>query len=141
MKRTLGLSLVLLSLAALALPAYAGAGVALPEKSVEALLFLRHPRGLNRFVRAVSDPTSPRYRQYSNVAALVKRFGATQADQEQTLAWLARQGLHGTVGPTGTYVTAPIAPRRADRLLPRPAGAAASTQGSAARFRRRCAGR
>jgi subtilase family serine protease len=133
MKRIFALPIVLLALAALALPADAAAAVALPEKSVEALLFLRHPRGLNRFVRTVSDPTSPRYRQYSNVATLVSRFGASEADQEQTLAWLARQGLHGTVGPTGTYVTAPIAPRRADRLLPRPATSSSSAQGALGR--------
>jgi subtilase family serine protease len=133
MKRSLGLSLALLSLAALALPATVPAAIGLPEKSVEALLFLRHPRGLNRFVRAVSDPASPRYRQYANVATLVKRFGASRADQRQTLAWLQRRGLHGTVGPTGAYVTVPITPGRADRLLPRPAGAGALTGGTLGR--------
>jgi hypothetical protein len=60
MKRPLGALLALLALAGLALPGAAGAGTAAPEKSLEALLMLRHPCGLNRFVRAVSDPGSPR---------------------------------------------------------------------------------
>lgn len=117
---------VLLVLLALALPGMASAAVGAPEKSVEALLELRHPGGLNRFVRAVSDPSSPRYRHYASVEKLVARYGASKADRNATLAWLAARGLHGTVGPTGTYVTVPIAPRRAERLLPRPNGAGAS---------------
>jgi len=123
MKRSLCVATCLLALAVLALPGAADAGTAAPEKSLEALLLLRHPGGLNRFVRSVSDPTSPRYRQYASVERLVHRFGASKADQNATLAWLAARGLHGTVGPTGTYVTAPIAPHRAARVLPRPASA------------------
>jgi subtilase family serine protease len=128
MRRPLAVPVAVLAIALLAFPGGASAGTAAPLKTVEALFLLRHPAGLDRFVRAVSDPASPRYRQYASVEQLVKRFGSSQADQNKTLAWLAGRGLHGTVGPTGTYVTAPVAPRRADLLLPRPAGASASAR-------------
>jgi subtilase family serine protease len=121
-------SIALLALVALALPASAGAGVGAPESSVEALFLLRHPGGLDRFVRAVSDPSSPRYRQYASVEKLVQRFGASKVDQKATLSWLSARGLDGTVGASGTYVTAPIAPGLANRLLTRPAAASASAR-------------
>lgn len=127
MKKPLCVATGLLALAVLAFPGAANAGTAAPEKSLEALLLLRHPGGLNRFVRAVSDPSSPRYRHYASVEKLIHRFGASKADRRTTLAWLATRGLHGTVGPTGTYVTVPIAPRRVARVLPRPAKASAAT--------------
>lgn len=88
-------------------------------ETVEALIELRHPRGLNRFVRQVSDPVSPHYRHYATVEALVARFGATKTDRRKTLAWLRARGLHGKVGPTGTYVTAPIPAPLVETLLPR----------------------
>jgi kumamolisin len=66
------------------------------------------------------------------VERLVARFGASRADRNATLAWLARQGLRGIVGATGTYVTAPIAPARAERLLPHHSAAAASAASAAA---------
>lgn len=118
--------LALLALLASAAPASAAAAPGASEGTLEALLELRHPRGLNRFVRAVSDPDSPRYRRYASVEELVARFGASRADQNATLAWLERRGLRGAVGPTGTYVTVPIPARRAARLLPPRRGAGAS---------------
>jgi subtilase family serine protease len=123
--RRLPTALALLTLLAGGASPAAGAAPGASEKTLEALLELRHPRGLNRFVRAVSDPSSPRYRRYASVERLVARFGAAPTDRKATLAWLERRGLHGTVGPTGTYVTVPIAARRADRLLP-PHGAGTS---------------
>jgi kumamolisin len=129
MRRLLLAALSALLLTALALPASADASVGAPLKSVEVLFELRHPAGLDRFVKEVSDPASPRYRRYSTVERLVQRFGASRQDQNATIAWLARRGLHGTVGPTGAYVTAPLAPARAARLLPPPAGASASAAG------------
>lgn len=132
MRRRLGPSL-LLALLALALPAAASASIGAPERTVEVLLELRHPGGLNSFVKAVSDPTSPSYRDYSTVEKLVARFGASKEDRNATLAWLGSRGLHGTVGPTGTYVTAPIAPARADRMLPRTNGASASSAAAVGR--------
>jgi subtilase family serine protease len=99
-------------------------GASIP--TVEALIELRHRRGLDSFVRQVSDPTSPEYRQYSTVEALVARYGASAQARQETLAWLRARGLHGKVGPTGTYVTAPIPAPRVATLLPRRGAPSAS---------------
>jgi subtilase family serine protease len=109
------------------------AGTGLGKAPVEALVELRHPRGLNSFVRAVSDPISPRYRHYASVEQLVARFGADKRDRKQVLAWLHRRGLRGVVSPTATYVAVRLSRSRANRLLPRLAGAAASAVGSGRR--------
>ncbi len=106
------------ALLGLAAPPGTAAAPGASEKSLEALLELRHPRGLNRFVRAVSDPASPRYRRYASVEKLVARFGASAADRNAKLAWLERRDLRGTIGPTGTYVTVPISRRRAAACCP-----------------------
>ncbi|MGD9736616.1 MAG: protease pro-enzyme activation domain-containing protein [Solirubrobacterales bacterium] len=100
-----------------------GAGKVMP------LIQLRHPRGLNHFVRQVSDPSSPRYRDYATVESLVARFGATEKQQKQVLGWLAARGVRGAVAPTGTFVTASLGARRAARLLPAGEGALASAAG------------
>lgn len=138
--RTKSLSFLLclvLSLAAAA-PSTAAAATGtkgdpgLGPAKVEALIELRHPRGLNRFVRAVSDPRSPRYRDYAGVEKLIARFGAEKRVKKQVIGWLARRGLEGTVSPTGTFVAVRLPRNRAEELLPR-AGAAASSSGSGRR--------
>jgi subtilase family serine protease len=129
MKRLASLLLISLALLGAALPAAAPAAnpsPALSVPSLEAIFMLQHPRGLNRFVRAVSDPTSPHYRDYASVATLVERFGASKQHRRETVRWLARRGLHGMVAATGTFVTVAIPQRRAARLLPAAAGASAS---------------
>ncbi len=123
----LGAASVLVVLAALLLPAAAPAAPGASDHTVELLLELRHPQGLGRFVKAVTDPTSPRYRHYGSVASLARRFGASKAARTTALRWLAARGLRGSVGPTGTYLTARAPRARAARLLPRPAGATASS--------------
>ncbi len=120
------LVLVVAALAVAVAPAAASSGPGASIPTVEALIELRHPRGLNRFVRQISDPTSPTYRQYSTVEALVARFGATAEAKRETLSWLRAHGLRGKVGPTGTYVTAPIPAPRVATLLPRRGDSAAS---------------
>lgn len=134
MKR-LTLSLLVLSIVATAaVPAVASAAkagsIALPKREAEALFQLRHPRGLNRFVRAVSDPASPRYRRYATVEQLVARFGAKPQARRRVMRWLAARGLHGTVLGTGDYVLARVPAGLAARLLP--ARAAASAAGGEA---------
>jgi subtilase family serine protease len=129
MRRLLLAALSALLLPALVLSAPASAGVGASLKTVEVLLELRHPAGLDRFVGAVSDPASSRYRDYSTVERLARRFGASPRDRQRTIAWLTARGLHGRVGPTGTYVTVPVSAARAARLLPPPAGARASAAG------------
>ncbi len=115
--------------ALLAAPAAARPSIALPAQQVEALLQLRHPGGLDRFARAVSDPTSPRYRRYATVERLVARYGAKPKTRKRVLGWLRAHGLRGTVTASGTDVLVPIAANRAARLLPR---AASARPGSAA---------
>lgn len=117
-------------IASLGLAADSGASAAkspgLSGPRIEALFLLKHPRGLNRFVRAVSDPASPRYRRYWAVERLVERFGAKPKAKRRVLGWLAERGLRGRVGATGTFVTVTMAPRRAARVLPGADGAGAS---------------
>lgn len=94
--------------------AWGGSG--LPPR-VEALLVLRHPGGLARFVRRVSNPRSPDYRDYLGVSRLVHRFGATHSTRRAVLRWLSDRGLDGEIGPTGTYALAGVPAPRGRRLL------------------------
>jgi len=123
---TLAIALATLAFLAPASTASAAKGPSLSPRGIEALFLLKHPRGLNRFVRAVSDPASPRYRDYWSVQRLVARYGAKPQTRRRVLRWLAARGLEGEVGATGTFVTAKLPARRAARLLPRAAGASAA---------------
>ncbi len=62
--------------------------VSLPLRNVGALDSLRH---------AITDPASPAFRHYIDVAAFTAQFGPSQADYDAVAAHLAAQGL--TVGP------------------------------------------
>ncbi len=125
-----------LAVAGATAPAAAVAGPAAPRGYVQALFLLHHPAGLDRFVRSVSDPRSPRYRHYATVEELVKRFGASPAVRRATLAWLARHGMRGRVGPTGAYLIAWMPSELAKRALPRRAPATGSATGTAVVVRR-----
>jgi len=126
----------LASLAAVAFPQAAAAEakgsspIGLPEAKVEALLKLHHPRGLNSFVRAVSDPSSPRYREYATVAQLVNRYGAKPKTKQRVLRWFASRGLRARVTGSGTHVIVPMGAAEAARLLP-PAGGASTSAAAA----------
>ncbi len=120
-------------LAAVVFPQTAAAkakGPGLSEDRITALIELKHPRGLNQLVRAVSDPDSPRYRQYSSVAALIARYGAKPKTRKKVLRWLDARGLEGAVTRSGTYVTATLPRPRAERLLPAVGDARAAATGS-----------
>ncbi|MET0559084.1 MAG: protease pro-enzyme activation domain-containing protein [Solirubrobacterales bacterium] len=108
-------------------------GPELPSRQVDALISLRHPRGLNRFVRAVSNPVSPRYRRYANVSTLVRRFGAPRREQQATISWLRQHGARASLGPTGTYVQATLPRRLTARLGPTGPSASASRAASGRR--------
>ncbi len=75
---------------------------------VGALFVLRHPAGLGQFVRQVSNPRSPHYREYASVQALVKRFGAPTKHRRGVLAWVERHGIRGRVDRTHTFITASV---------------------------------
>lgn len=87
--------------AALGLPATAGAA-----STADVLLHLKHPRGLDAFVTAVSDPRSPAYRDYDTVEQLAARFGASKQARKAAAAYARRHGLRVSGGPTGTYLIA-----------------------------------
>jgi kumamolisin len=60
---------------------------------------LRDPGGLEAFLRDVSDPSSPRYRQYLNQEEENSLFNPTVADESRVTRWLT---VHGFV-VTHTY--------------------------------------
>lgn len=98
----------------------------------DVLFALRHRRGLDRFVRAVSDPASHRYRRYRSVKQLAARFGAPKALRRELRHWGSRRGLRVEVGPSGTFALARTDTVRARRLLGG-AGASAARTGWAPR--------
>src|ERR1700744_13713 len=102
-----GLTCVCLCLGALAgLSGTAGAAVAKGGQSrTQLIMMLVNPRpGLNTFVRAVTDPTSPEYRQFQPIGQPDRRFGGSAKTKHAVRAWLRARGLHGRVDPTGTFV-------------------------------------
>lgn len=112
MKKASAIS-VIATLAALALatPASAAEKPSSGVKLATMLIQLDHPGGLRKFVRQVSTPTSARYREYRSVNYLAKRYGAKPKQRAKALAWLARRGIDGEVGPTGSWITASVKPR------------------------------
>ena len=86
---------------------------------------LQQPGGLTRFLRHVSDPVDPHYRQYATVESLVARYGAKPKAQKRVLDWLAAHGVEATL-PRPTPSSSPSSPRGAARACcPRPPGRAA----------------
>jgi subtilase family serine protease len=129
----IALALVVVVPAALATPAPAAS-----PRYVTALLTLEHPRGLNQFVRRVSNPGSPHYRDYRSVRSLVHRFGASKQTRRPSKRWLAARGFDGEVGPTGAYVTARMPSAAATEAFPatRRSKRAGSSAGSGVEPRR-----
>jgi subtilase family serine protease len=121
--------LVLPAAGAAASPAAGTASNKTPYKRyVQAVLLLKHPRGLQRFVRRVSDPRSPRYRHYLSVERMIRRFGGRKKARRRTLAWLERNGARGTTDRTGTVAFARLLEARAARLLAGGASVSAVTE-------------
>ncbi|HWV84324.1 MAG TPA: protease pro-enzyme activation domain-containing protein [Capillimicrobium sp.] len=82
---------------------------------------------LERFVRQVSDPTSPRYRQYRTVNRLVKRFGPSRQIKRQTRRFAADRGLSARIDATGMFATVTGAPADVRAAFPPAASARAAT--------------
>ncbi len=114
MRRTgataLGLGIFLLAIAQPAISAKGGGAAG----RIEALVTLKHPKGLGAFVRRVSDPRSAHYRDYASVEELVRRFGAPRKARESSIRWFERHSAHASAGASGTYllVDAPASWRR-----------------------------
>jgi subtilase family serine protease len=100
-----------------------GAGVervgrAAADRELTSLLALRRDEaGLARFVSAVSDPRSARYRRYLDVPELARRFGAPRETRRSVLSWLRARGIRGRVSATGGWVEATLTAARAQRLF------------------------
>jgi subtilase family serine protease len=103
----------------------------LSNSKVTMLLELQHPGGLNRFVRRVSDPSDPLYRDYSTVEQLVARYGAPAKTSKRVVLWLAKRGVQATLSPTHTFVTAELLAKRAAAILPPAKGAASASSAGA----------
>ncbi len=73
-----------------------------------AVVFKRSPRqqeDLDALVAAVTDPASPRFRQWLTPEQYAARFGASAADIARTRDWLSQQGFHlGETSRLGTRV-------------------------------------
>jgi kumamolisin len=86
--------------------AQSGSGSGSKASGADLILELHHSPGFHRFVRGVSDPTSPTYRQYRSVNALAKQFGASPKAKQRALSYLDAHGIEGEVAATGTFITA-----------------------------------
>ncbi|MCU1591752.1 MAG: hypothetical protein JWP11_3008 [Frankiales bacterium] len=92
-------------------PAWAaGPAPALPDRAqvdLQLVLPWRHRAAAAALVRAVSEPTSPAYRDYLSAAAFRARFSPSPADVSVVSAWLRASGLEvGRVPADRLYVPA-----------------------------------
>jgi subtilase family serine protease len=93
-------------------------GAAAADRELTLLLGLRRDEaGLARFVSAVSDPGSARYRRFLDVPELARRFGASRETGRSVLSWLRARGMRGRVSATGAWVEATLTAGRAQRLF------------------------
>ena len=66
--------------------------------SLDVVLPLRDPAGLNAFLAALYNPASPAYHQYLTPTQFTAAFGPTQADYDAAVSYLASSGLTVTGG-------------------------------------------
>ena len=66
--------------------------------SLDIVLPLRDPSGLELFLEDVYSPASPTYRHFLTVSEFTERFGPTQADYNAVLAFAKENGLTVTGG-------------------------------------------
>ena len=64
----------------------------------DVVLALRDQAGLDNFLQAVYNPSSPNYRQFLTVEQFTQMFGPTQADYDALLHFAAANGLTMTGG-------------------------------------------
>jgi subtilase family serine protease len=63
------------------------------ELTLDLVLPVRDPAGLDAFVAAVTDPASATYQQYLTPAQFTSRFGPTEADYSAVVRYAEQQGL------------------------------------------------
>jgi subtilase family serine protease len=66
--------------------------------SLDVVLPVRDQAGLDAFVASVNNPASPTYHQFLTPAQFTARFGPTQADYDNVVRYLSRNGLTITGG-------------------------------------------
>jgi subtilase family serine protease len=66
--------------------------------SLDLVLPVRDPQGLEALAASVSDPQSPSYRHYITPAQFTERFGPTQEDYDTVVRTMQEQGLTVTGG-------------------------------------------
>ncbi len=66
--------------------------------SLDVVLPVRDQAGLDAFVAAVNDPSSPSFHQFLTPAQFTARFGPTQSDYNTVVQYLGRSGLTVTGG-------------------------------------------
>jgi len=67
--------------------------------SLDVVLNLRDPAGLESFLKELYDPTSPSYRQFLTPQQFTRKFGPTQADYDAVVRFAKANGLE-VVGGT-----------------------------------------
>ena len=97
--------------------AHGGAAAGSPDDATSDIGIARDTAGLQAFARAVSDPSSPRYREYLTVRQVAARFGARPAAVRAVRARLAKAGFGpGRLDVTRGFLTVPTPPKRAQDL-------------------------
>jgi subtilase family serine protease len=66
--------------------------------TLDVVLPLRDPAGLNSFLKEVYDPSSPSYRQFLSVPEFTARFGPTQENYDAVVRYLKTYGFEITGG-------------------------------------------
>jgi kumamolisin len=61
--------------------------------TLDIVLPLRDPAGLDNFIALLNDPSSPSYRQFLTPSQFATMFGPSQADYDTTLAFLKANGF------------------------------------------------
>jgi subtilase family serine protease len=75
--------------------------------SFQVYLGLRDPKGAQRFLNRVSDPSSASYTHYLTASGFRSRFGRSQADVSAVRSWMSSQGFRITASPSsGLWITA-----------------------------------
>ena len=79
---------------------------------LDLVLPLRDPDGLNKFLQALYDPTSPSYRHFLSVAEFTAQFGASEEDYEAVVRYATANGLQvvgGSRDGMDVQVAGPVA--------------------------------
>lgn len=111
----------------------AAAGPALPDKSINALFELKHPKGLQEFAKSVSTPGNAKYQQYRSVQWIVKQYGAKKKTKKKATRWLESRGIDARPDATGQAILATMTKDQADHFLAGGASISSASKGGPGR--------